>query len=425
MRIVAGFLWFLCAIAAHAGLVQAGECGGSVPCDCGDVVRGRFLMAADIGPCVADGLTLRDDAVLDCGAHVIRGPGEPRDRSPFPVGAGIVLRGTNGAVVRNCGVTGFRTGIELREARRSTIERATVFDNGDHRSRVGYGIHLNRSVGNTVRDSTVRNSADEGIHVGTESHDNTLVSNNLHDNGRENLYVLNAHGTQILLNRLRGRVSAALYLKHATLSRVEGNQFEDRPVVIIGNASGNVFVDNDFAAGIALRSFTDGSRPTANLVRGGRLGSRQICVALSEAQGNRFESVDTTGCRRITVYSAALTANFFVDMPLERITLDLSGGATIRLLWRVRLQVVSANGAPVPGAAVTLRDRGGETSDGLRTDAAGLVEVTVPTHVVNAAALVSLTPAELRLAADGFEPLQTVVAEPFPTSLTLTLEPAR
>ena len=71
------------------------------------------------------------------------------------------------------------------------------------------------------------------------------------------------------------------------------------------------------------------ARPTANLVRGGRLGSRQICVALSEAQGNRFESVDTTGCRRITVYSAALTANFFVDMPLERITLDLSGACRL------------------------------------------------------------------------------------------------
>jgi len=382
-------------------------------------------MPGDLGPCPGDGLTLVGDAVLDCGAHVIRGPGQPLDRSEFTTGVGIVLKRTDGAVVRNCGVTGFLKGIELREARRSTVERATVFDNGDQRKRVGYGIHLNRSTGNTVRHSAVRKSADEGIHIGSDSNDNTLVSNTLQDNGRENIYLLNVRGAKIHLNRVGGRVAAAMYMKHTSLSQIEGNHFGDRPVVVRGNASGNVFVDNEFDGGIVLRSFTDGTAPTANMIRGGRVAGRQVCVAFSEAEGNTFETVDTTGCRRITAYSTRLTANVFVDMPLERITLDLSGGATFRLQWRVRVHVTGADGSPVPAADITLRDHAGETIDELHSDPSGTVGLTVPTHVVNAAALVSLTPAELRVSADGFEPTQRVLAEPFPTELTLTLDPVR
>jgi parallel beta-helix repeat protein len=408
-----------------ARTASGAECGGTVPCACGDVIRGQYRMSGDLGPCPGNGLTLVGNAVLDCRAHVIRGPGQPLDRGEFTTGVGIVLKRTDGAVVRNCGVTGFLKGIELREAHRSTVEQATVFDNGDQRKRVGYGIHLNRSVGNTVRHSTVRKSADEGIHVGTDSNDNTLVSNTFQDNGRENIYLLNVRGAKILLNGLSGRVSAAMYMKHTSLSQVEGNHFGDRPVVIRGNASGNVFVDNDFDGGIVMRSFTDGTAPTANLIRGGRVAGRQVCVAFSEAMGNKFEAVDTTECRRMTAHSTRLTANAFVDMPLERITLDLSGGATFRLQWRVRARIMSAEGSPVPKADITLRDRAGETVDELQSDASGRVEITVPTHVVNAAALVSLTPAELRVSADGFEPAQSVLAEPFPTELTLTLEPVR
>ena len=47
-------------------------------------------------------------------------------------------------------------------------------------------------------------------------------------------------------------------------------------------------------------------------------------------------------------------------------------------------------------------------------------------HTASAAELASLLAGtSALLSADGFEPLQTVLAEPFPTSLTLTLEPAR
>jgi parallel beta-helix repeat protein len=386
------------------------------------------MLSGDLGPCPENGLVVSGGAELDCGNHLVHGVGKPADGSRFPETTGILLRDAKGAVVRNCRVSGFRTGIELRDTQASTVVGATVFDNGDLQTRVGYGVHLNRSVQNTIRDSTIRANADEGIHVGLGSNDNVLLSNEAYDNGRENFYVLSAQGTQISKNSLGGKVSAALYMKHATLSRVDANQVKDRPVVIRGNSSGNVFVDNDLEGGLVVSSYLDKretTRPTANLIRGGHISGSQACISFTETTGNRIEGVHITACRRIAAHSAGLTTNLFVGVSMERIRLDLSGGANLRLLGPVRVTVVDIDGAPVANAQLTMRDRVGETTDGIRTDALGIADLTVPTHLVNAGGLVALSPVAVQLRAEGFLPVDSVLDEPLPPNLTLTLEPAR
>jgi parallel beta-helix repeat protein len=387
------------------------------------------MLSGDLGPCPENGLVVTGNAELDCGNRLIRGMGQPADGSPSPETTGILLRKAKGAVVRNCRVSGFRTGIELRETEASTVAGATVFDNGDFRSRVGYGVHLNRSVQNTIRDSTIRANADEGVHVGHGSNDNVLLSNEAYDNGRENFYVLSAQGTQISKNSLGGKVSAALYMKHATLSRVEANQVKDRPVVIRGNSSGNVFVDNDLEGGLVVSSYVDKretARPTANLFRGGRISGSQVCLSFTETTGNRIEGAQIAPpCRRIAAHSAVLTTNLFVGVSMERIRLDLSGGANLRLLGPVRVTAVDVDGVPVANAQLTIRDKMGETNDGVRTDASGIADLIVPTHLVNAAGLVALSPVAVQLRADGFLPVDSVLDEPLPPDLKLTLEPAR
>ena len=54
----------------------AGDCGGSVPCQCGDKVVADYQMTVDLGPCAAHGLHLTSGVTLDCRKHVIRGPGD-------------------------------------------------------------------------------------------------------------------------------------------------------------------------------------------------------------------------------------------------------------------------------------------------------------------------------------------------------------
>jgi parallel beta-helix repeat protein len=413
---------------AAAGPARGAQCGGEVLCLCGDVVSGEYRLPADLGPCPADGLVLRGGAVLDCQGHTIRGAGDQGEGGADVPGVGIVLDSTHEATVRGCTVTGFHTGIEFREANRNTLLGSTVFRNGDFRKRTGYGIHFSRSGENTVRDCTVHTSADEGIHVGRGSHDNTLVENSLYDNGRENLYVLDARGTRLLRNRVRGKVSAALYMKHATASHVEANQFEDRPVVILGRSSGNVFIDNRFGAGLKLEAYggkADSAAPTGNVVRGGQLAGRGSCLSFVDASGNRIETVALSECQRITAFSERPTMNDFIDISLEHIPLDLAGGATLGLLSRVQVQVLDGRGAPVPGVQIELRDRTGQASEGPRTDGTGTVELMVPTHVMSAGSLVVLTPVELRLQADGYAVLKTQLGDPLPPRLGLTLEPAR
>jgi len=411
-------------VAATPRAVGAATCGDAQPCQCGDVVEGRYRLRADLGPCLGDGLVLRGGAVLDCAGHAIQGSGDPVDGVTGTATVGIALKGTVGAVVRNCTVTGFRTGVTFREAQRSTIMNSTIVRNGNFRARVGYGIHLSRALENTVMECTVRGNADEGIHVGTDSDGNALISNEAYDNGRENFYVLSADRTQIVSNRAGGKVSTNLYLKHANGSRVAENRFDGRPVVVRGKATENLLVANVFGGGLAFRAYPEwgasAARPSRNIVRGGELAGAP-CLAFIDASDNRIEGAATTRCTRVVARSQELTANEMVGIPLERIPLDLSGGATLRLLTPMRVQVQGAGAAPVAGATIRLRRRTGDVVAGPATDQAGGAEFELPTHVVSAGGLTTFTPMRMTVQAEGYSPRERELGEPLPAVVTVDL----
>jgi parallel beta-helix repeat protein len=408
---------------------RAADCGGGLPCGCGDTVVGTATLDADLGPCDGPGLVLRGRAVLDCGGHQILGrpPATSTTAAAMTGGdkprrtIGVLLDGTTGALVRRCRVSGFTYGIELNEARDSEVVASEVFRNGDFGARVGYGIHLSRAQRSTIRECKVHHSADEGIHVGAGSNDNTLAGNEAWDNGRENFYVLSARGTRLLRNQGRGTVSANLYMKHATDSVVEGNRFAERPVVVRGHARGNTFTDNVFGAGLKLEPYgerQDG--PADNLVRGGRL-SGDVCLELTEARDNRFEEVSLQGCRGVVARATRPATNHLLDVDVAGVRLDLLGGATLRLLAPVRVAARGKAGNPVAGARVEIRDATGELHPSAPTDGGGAVRCLVPTHRINAAGLIALTPVTLTLHAPGYAEARTVLADPLTKELTVTL----
>ena len=90
----------LLALLLLATTVEAGECGGPVPCACGDTLTGATRLGADLGPCERDGLALRFGAVLDCAGHTIAGDGAhgregpPRggDKDRLPAGGGTTIQ---------------------------------------------------------------------------------------------------------------------------------------------------------------------------------------------------------------------------------------------------------------------------------------------------------------------------------------------
>lgn len=409
---------------------RAGDCGGDVPCACGDNVVGTAKLTADLGPCARAGLVLHGRAALDCDGHLIlgrpptsttiKGAGKGAGKETRTIG--ILLDGASGATVRRCRVSGFTYGIELNDAHDSEVAASEVFRNGDFAERVGYGIHLSRAQRNTIRDCKIHDSADEGIHIGSGSHDNTVVGNEAWDNGRENFYILSARGNRLLRNQGRGNVSANLYMKHATDNVIEGNRFAERPVVVRGHSRGNTFIDDVFGAGLKLEPYgerEDG--PTENVVRGGRL-SGEVCLELVEARDNRIEDVSLQGCRGVVARAIRPATNHLLGTDVAGVRLDLLGGATLRLLAPVRVEARSTAGKPIAGARIEVRDATGDVQSAAVTDGDGAARCLVPTHRINAAGLVPLTPVALTLQAPGYVEKKTVLADPPAKQVTVTLE---
>ena len=423
----------LLALAVPTARAVAAECGGSIPCGCGDTVTGHAVLREDLGPCDANGLVLNGDAVLDCAGHWIRAaerPPEPRRTEPRPgepsraaATFGVILDRTRGALVRNCKITGFSYGVEFSGARDSRLVGSEVWKNGDFKTNVGYGVHLSRSQGNTVETCTVHESADEGIHIGSGSDRNVVTGNEAYDNTRENYYVLSARGNRLVRNRGRGAVSANLYMKHAIETVVEGNQFESRPVVVRGRSVRNVFADNVLGGGVKLEAYGEAEAevPTENVVRGGRILGSGPCVELTGARQNRLEALRLEGCRGIVARARGAAVNDVVAFDVAGVRLDLSGGAVLRLLTPLRVEVRGPRGEAVPDARVEAVDRSGEVLATGRTDRTGVAALDVPMHSVNAAGLVPLPPPTLVATAEGVGSGRLALSDPPPPRPTVRL----
>ena len=193
-------LWILVCLALVGGWffvprAEAKRCGDGVVCACGDTVRGTAVLSADLTSCPEEGLRLKEDAVLDCDGHRVSGSGQRE---------GILFDQTTGAVVRNCRVEGFRTGIRIRGGGENRVLSNEVVRNGR------YGIELAKaSQSNRIEANLVIDSGDEGIHVGTGSHGTDVVGNEIRGSSNENLYVLSAHSGSFVANLVRTETSTA------------------------------------------------------------------------------------------------------------------------------------------------------------------------------------------------------------------------
>ena len=69
---------------------------------CGDIITQSLKLAADIGPCSENGITIGvDNITLDCNGHTVSG-----SRSGFATGI-TLPQGVSGVTIKNCEVIGF------------------------------------------------------------------------------------------------------------------------------------------------------------------------------------------------------------------------------------------------------------------------------------------------------------------------------
>ncbi len=286
-------LSFLLVILTAVSL-RAAECGGAIPCGCGDTVTSDYVMPADLGPCSTHGLFLADGATLDGNGHLILGP---EDGSEL---YGVYLRGTTGGTVRNVMVTGFRHGMRLRDAHDNQLLDNETFQNGNFGTHVGYGFDVAKgSSNNTWRGNLIYDNADEGIHFGTGSLDNTFSENSVYDNLRENIYVLASDNNTFTDNITWGGQNS-IFVKDSSFNLFEGNTFQDATAVVRADSHDNLLADNDFVGtGIHFQVYTKQTplrHPHDNTMIGGTISGASRCVRFSSSWANVIIGTILTDC---------------------------------------------------------------------------------------------------------------------------------
>lgn len=277
------------ALLATAGSTPAKDCGGAVPCACGDRVVASTTLSGHLNSCREDGLTLVA-GTLDCAGHRITGPG---DRTAY---VGIRIDRGHGAEVRNCAVRNFGRGVYVDGGSDNRVTRSVVFSN-----RVG--VWLGDGATRTqVVDDEVRDNREQGVHIGAGTSDTLVARNRLIQNRTENVTLLETRGNVVVDNLLDKSREAAITLKHAVDNTFLRNVVVQRPIVLRGASSGNVFEDNDLASGrFSFKADEDAvtgwTYPHGNSVAGGSITKGGTCFDFVGAYDNQASGVHVDSCR--------------------------------------------------------------------------------------------------------------------------------
>ena len=212
VALLAGILGIL--LSAETPAARETECGGEIPCACGDRVVEDYTMTADLGPCTRSleepleefiGLRVNSDVTLDCAGHAILGPAD-RAKEAFGIKVGSSTRAGENATIRNCTVRGFWWGIYVVNSSDILLENNIAEDNGwfdPNTNGTGYGIDIANSLRVTMRDNLVQRNGNEGLHLSAST--STVIENNTFvDNGFEQVYIISADNNEIRGNHSTG-----------------------------------------------------------------------------------------------------------------------------------------------------------------------------------------------------------------------------
>lgn len=255
---------------ARAGDLPQPECGGIVPCHCGDRVVADTVLTADIGPCDWEstptpgelvGLRVDSDVTLDCAGHSILGPADAQ-RQEFGIRTGSESRPVSGLTIKNCHVSGFWWGIYVAYSEDVTVEDNVVTGNGwfsEVENGTGYGIDVANSTDVTLRRNQVVANGNEGIHLSTST-DVLVEDNHLADNGFEQLYVIESEFNTIRANRAFGG-RQGLEMRDSDDNAFSYNEWRGSPKQWLENFNDrNVFLYDTFEGRLEIADASNSNR---------------------------------------------------------------------------------------------------------------------------------------------------------------------
>lgn len=225
-------------IVAPAGPVSSAP----APIKCGSVINASTTLTASIGPCPRGGLVIgADNITLNLGGFAVTGrPNRTGD------GAGILLSGRTGVIVRNGRVSDFDAGVAIVGGSANTIVDLLVKDNigTTRRGDFGDGISIAGSDGNTIiANDVIHNGPFDGIGLlGTSDsnliEDNLVSENNVPQTADDGIRIEGPGATN---NTVRGNTVSgsaldgiAVFSNQGTGPLNEGNVIEDNTVTANG-----------------------------------------------------------------------------------------------------------------------------------------------------------------------------------------------
>lgn len=277
----------IASLALPSAPALAADCGGSVACACGDTVLRGTVLEADLEDCTQTGLVVGPGVTLDCRGHAVRGRSS-RD--------GILLAEAEGARVRGCTVTGFRTGIRVRGSHGQLVSENLLTGN-----RRGFSVGDGAS---NVRfeHNRVETSAEIGVYIGPDTSDVSVVRNVILDGLKENVEVVGSASVAIDDNILGGVTRYALRLTDSPNGRVRGNEIRSGKIQVRGASSGSLFLDDLLLGreGYEFRGEEDRegnwSFPDHGVIRGGAIPNASRCFRFAGSSYNEIDGVALGVC---------------------------------------------------------------------------------------------------------------------------------
>jgi parallel beta-helix repeat protein len=216
-------------------------CGGSTPCQCGDIlVQNRTLTSSDFnkGACAKDGLEIGAAGItLDCSGKTITGSGTLGS-------TGIKNPGFDNVTIKNCRLSNFNNGIHASGVLRNVIENNTVsstlpsggsgvwIESSNNNnitnntiSSYRWGIALDTNANNNIVDTNNASSCQDGIEL-YESSLNTLKNNLANKNADGISLVANSDSNTLMHNTADNNTQNGLHADSSSnLNTVNNNEF--------------------------------------------------------------------------------------------------------------------------------------------------------------------------------------------------------
>ena len=157
--------------------------------DCSSKLDGSYdqvTLTQDISNSTGDCITFNgSDVIFDCNKYKIEG---------VYSGTGVLNDGHNNVTIKNCAISRFSYGIDLKNASQNTLDTNTVIDNS-------YGILLQTVINSSLVGNIVRYNVYEGIGVFSSSNNNQISSNESCANIEFDIDVTNSTGNTGTENR--------------------------------------------------------------------------------------------------------------------------------------------------------------------------------------------------------------------------------